>query len=194
MLTGIIMASGLSKRMLGKNKLLLKLHGTYVFEHTINSILASNIENIVVITCYEEIADFCKKKNIPYIKNSAPQKGQSESIKLGVKFCNKESDFMFFVADQPLLKTCTINKIIEIYEQDKSKIIIPKNKNTPANPRIFPKLIRNEFLSLVGDVRGVWIIENHPELLRYVAIEDDLSFKDIDTIKDYNELLNQQPY
>lgn len=187
MLTGIFMASGLSQRM-GQNKLLMTIGDTPIYEKTINAILQSNIENLIVVTCYDQIIKFCEKKNIPYIKNSTPEVGQSQSIKLGVSHCDKNSDFMFFVADQPFLKPVTINKLIVAYEKEKNAIIIPKNKNTYGNPKIFPKSLRKEFLSLTGDVRGSWITKNHPELLKFIEIPDDLSLEDIDTMEDYIRL------
>ena len=189
MLTGIIMASGLSRRMNGHNKLLMKIDGKYIFEHSMDSIIRSDVDKIIVVTWYDEIIDFCKKNDVLFVQNNFPEAGQSESIKLGIKNCDAESDFMFFVADQPFLKTDTINFLIKKYHQNKQKIIIPKNKNTLGNPRIFPKSMREEFLSLTGDVRGFWIIKKHPELVKYINIQDDVSFRDIDTLEDYKNLV-----
>lgn len=189
MLTAIIMASGLSRRMHGQNKLLMKYKNRAIFEYTLEAVKNAKVDDMVVVTAFEEIMAYCQSENIRYIYNDNPEVGQSNSIKLGVDHCEKGSDFMFFVADQPLLSTAVIDSIITFYKLNQGCIIVPKYKNTLGNPKIFPNSLREEFLSLTEDVRGSWIVQKHQSMVRTVESSDQYAFFDVDTIVDYKRLI-----
>ena len=98
--------------------------------------------------------------------------------------------YMFFVADQPLLKKETILKIIE--ESSSNKITVPKSNNTMYNPVIFPNKYNSELLSLEGDKGGKQIILKNLDDITFVDIEDAYEFQDVDVIEEYLKLINER--
>lgn len=191
MLTGIIMASGESKRM-GENKLVMEYEGLPLFTYVIQAAMKSQLDDLIVVTAYDPIIQYCMEKNIRYIYNAAPHKGLSATIGLGVLHGDPESDYMFLVADQPLLCHSTIDQIILSYRAHPGKIIVPICRDMPQNPRIFPNSLRASLLSLPHGARGDDIVKRSAALVLYTEISDAQQFYDIDTKKEYEALVKNQ--
>ena len=185
MITAILMASGLSSRF-GDNKLIEKINGKFIFQYTIEQIILSKIDKLIVVCNNKIIVDYCIKNNIAYTINNNSEIGQSQSIKLGVLNSHKSSDYMFFVADQPLLQLEVINTLIDEFIKTKKQFItIPVNNEKKGNPKIFPNKYRKNLLNLYGDFGGRSIIKDNLEKILEVTINDDKSFLDVDTKNDF---------
>lgn len=185
MITAIIMASGLSKRM-GENKLLLKYKDKTIIEYVFDEISKVEFKEVIVVSSYDEIKDISKKYNYKYIENKRNYIGQSESIRLGINNSKESFGYMFFVGDQPLIDSKYINKMIEVFNENKDFIIIPRYKDRKGNPVIFPESKREELLSLTEDEKGKKVITNLCKI-KYVDVSEYMLF-DIDTKKDYIQL------
>ena len=184
MITAIVMASGFSKRM-GLNKLLMKYNDKFLIEYTLEKISQCDFVEKIIVTQYEEIEKLTN--NFKVVINENAHKGQSESIKLGVKSSEKCDGYMFFVADQPLINQKDIEKLIRVFRKNKDFIIIPKYKEKRGNPVIYPSLYKEEILRLEGDKGGKSIIKSSNKI-KYVEVEEDTLF-DIDNKDDFNKLL-----
>ena len=117
LISAIIMAAGFSRRM-GENKLLMKYNNKFLIEHTLDIISKCNFNDKVIVTQYDTIKIIGENLNFKVIINDYPNKGQSESIKLGIKNCKESEGYMFFVGDQPLLNKNDIEKLIEVFNED----------------------------------------------------------------------------
>ena len=184
MITAIVMASGFSKRM-GLNKLLMKYNDKFLIEYTLEKISQCDFVEKIIVTQYEEIEKLTN--NFKVVINENAHKGQSESIKLGVKSSEKCDGYMFFVADQPLINQKDIEKLIRVFRENKDFIVIPKYKEKHGNPVIYPSLYKEEILRLEGDKGGKSIIKSSNKI-KYVEVEEDTLF-DIDNKDDFNKLL-----
>ena len=131
LITAIVMASGFSKRM-GLNKLLMKYNNKFLIEYTLEKISQCDFAQKIIITQYEEIEKLIEDLNFKVVINENAHKGQSESIKLGVKSSEKCDGYMFFVADQPLINQKDIEKLIRVFRENKDFIVIPKYKKSVA--------------------------------------------------------------
>ena len=162
MITAIVMASGFSKRM-GLNKLLMKYNDKFLIEYTLEKISQCDFVEKIIVTQYEEIEKLTN--NFKVVINENAHKGQSESIKLGVKSSEKCDGYMFFVADQPLISQNDIEKLIKVFRENKDFIVIPKYKEKRGNPVIYPSLYKEEILRLEGDKGGKSIIKSSNKIL-----------------------------
>ncbi len=188
MVTGIVMASGRSTRM-GRYKLLLKYKGKYLIEYVLDAVNKSNLEDKIVVTGNETIAELAQTRDLKVVKNSQAYMGQSQSIKLGLKAASKISGYAFITGDQPFLNESLINKLVEEFEKNQDKFIVPIYKGRRGNPVIFPWKYRNELLALNGDLGGKTILKNHEYNIFFVEVDEEYFLWDIDTEKDYIELL-----
>ena len=189
LISAIIMASGFSRRM-GKNKLLMKYNDKFLIEYTLDIISKFDFKEKIIVTQYEKIKEIGESLNFKVVINKQPNNGISESIKLGIKNCDKSEGYMFFVSDQPLLDKNDIEKIIKEFEKDKSFIIIPKYKESFGNPVIYPKKYKEQILNLEGDKGGKSIIKSSDKI-KYVNVCENTLF-DIDNINDFNNLIKRE--
>ena len=117
MISAILLAAGLSQRMNGENKLLKKINGESMINHAINNILASNIDEIIVVVGYQEkIIEklINKNKKIKIISNKNFANGMASSIKEGLKQLSRKTEYFFIcLADMPMVNHNTYNKMIE---------------------------------------------------------------------------------
>ena len=188
LISAIIMASGFSRRM-GENKLLMKYNDKFLIEYTLDTISKCNFKDRVIVTQYKAIKEIGEKLNFKVVINQQPNKGQSESIKLGIKNCKESEGYMFFVGDQPLLNKDDIEKLIEVFNEDTSYIVIAQCKGKCGNPVIYPKKYKKDILNLEGDKGGKSIIKSSDKI-KYVNVCEDTLF-DIDYIDDFNNLLKR---
>ena len=174
---GVILASGLSKRM-GQNKLLLRLNNMTIFENVLKSAKSSDLVGIIVVTSHKEIIEICENEKTNFILNENATIGQSESIKLGTRYFYDKDSIMFITADTPFLTDDTINKLICAYNNE---IIVPFFEGERGNPVIFPKKTFDELLLLKNDNGGKQVINSN----KMQRIDIKCLNEDIDTIDDY---------
>ena len=88
MISSILLAAGQSKRMNGENKLTKNIKGLPLIKHSVTNILESSIEELIIITGYqnhilEKLIN--KDKKIKIIFNNDFKSGIASSIKMGIK-------------------------------------------------------------------------------------------------------------
>lgn len=185
MITGIIMASGFSKRM-ERNKLTLKINEDFVIERVIKAAKESKLDDIILVYHHEKIREIGLKYGINTVYNSCPEKGQSESMKIGINAStSKTKAFMFMVGDQPLLDFQTINILIDHFNSSNSEIVVPIFNKKRGNPTVFSSKFKKELLKVEGDKGGRTIIEKNINQVKFVNIENTKAGLDIDTWDEY---------
>ena len=188
MISGIILASGFSKRM-EQEKLLLPVGGVALVERVIQAAQASRLDEVILIYQKREIEKIGRKYGIKAVHNPRADEGQSAAIKLGIHTAQPETDaFMFMVGDQPFLNPSTINILIDTFQQDPHSIIVPVYNNTRGNPVLFPSAMKELLLALDGDRGGRVLIDSMPERVKLVSIDEEMLGTDIDTEEDYRKI------
>ena len=187
-ISAIVLASGYSKRM-GTDKLLLEYKGKTIIRWTIDVIKEYPFSEIILITRQREIVEIGEKLNVKIIINNGAFKGQSQSVSLGAQNALIGNDLMFFVGDQPLMNIDIIRALVEEFNNNSEKIIIPTVKGERKNPVIFPKKFRQNLLQLERDEGGTSVIKNNINCVRLIEINNVNGLKDIDNMEDYRELL-----
>lgn len=187
MISAIIMASGFGRRM-AKDKLLLPLQNKTILEYVLDTVSKVPFDEVILVAANEEYFKPAMSYNIQCVKNKNPEAGQSMSVRLGVEAAKPTNACMFFVADQPLLSTSTIKKLIAKHQANPDCIIVPCQQGQRKNPTIFPTVFRGELLLLSGDAGGRTIIRQHPQDTLFLEFDDPLSFFDVDTMENYQEI------
>lgn len=185
MITGIIMASGFSRRMKG-NKLLLELKGISIIERVIKTIKESDVDSVILVYREDVIKKIGMKNGVKTVYNDKAYLGQSQSIRLGIEHSPIDTEaYMFFVADQPFLDTYTINKLIGAFKAERNQIVMPEYNGKKGNPVIFSSRLKDELLNIHGDMGGRSIIRKRHGEVKIVKFSNDTLGKDIDTWDEY---------
>ena len=187
MITGIIFASGFSRRM-GKDKLLLEIEGEKIIERVIRASVESDLDGVILVYRKDEIKEIGKNYGLKTIYNHKADKGQSESMRLGIKNTIESSSYMFIVGDQPFLNSDIINKLIYEYKSSKSSILIPYYNGERGMPMIMSNIYKDELLNVVGDKGGRDIVRKYSHNVHKVNIEEERLGIDIDTIDDLTKI------
>lgn len=176
----IVLASGFSRRFNG-NKLLTCFKGIPLIEHTFKKLSSLEVNEVIVVSQYEQLLTLAKKYHFNTIYNHEPFLGQSNSIKLGVKASQSCEGVMLLVGDLPYLKETTLTRLIEMFNQlDHQAIVVSECEGIMQNPVIFSKCYFEELLNLSGDQGAKKVFKQHLENVTSLEVEDPLELVDID--------------
>ena len=186
--SAILLGAGESKRM-GVNKLSLPWGKKTVFEHCLDTLLRSNVKEVVVVlnNRTKRMLQF-RGKRAKVIMNPHYREGMSTSIRRGIRAADPSSQgILIALGDQPFLQTRTINALIRAFGQKRGSIVLPSYRGRGGHPVLFDRCYKKMLLSLQGDVGGKSIIERDPGNVVKVRTKSEAVVKDIDTWKDYKK-------
>ena len=187
--SAILLGAGESKRM-GVNKLRLPWGRKTLFEHCLDTLLQSNISEVVVVLG-RRTADMwgsLEKTGVRVVMNPSYRRGMSTSIRKGVRAIDSASEgILIALGDQPFLKVATVNALIRAFRMMDRGIIVPSFRRRRGHPVIFHRKFAEELLRLRGDAGARSIIQRHPGDVRNVSVRSEGVIKDIDTRGDYRK-------
>lgn len=191
MLAGIVLAAGLSSRM-GAEKLLLPFGTATVLEATISRIPRDILDHLVVVT-RKEISDALNlPANVTVILNRTPQKGQSESLRLGITYLRSHfpncRGVLVFLGDQPLTQAALINQVLDIIMTRPEAIVVPEYQGTSGHPVGFGSFWFTSLEDQSGDIGGRWLIASNQKAVIRIQ-SDETCVMDMDSRADYWRLL-----
>ena len=192
LVSAILLAAGESKRM-GKPKQLMPLGSSTILEQAMDNLLSSQITEVVVVLGHrtEEMIKLIANRPVKIAINPIYHQGMGTSIVTGLKLIdNRTQAVMLTLADQPLVDSKTINKLIEEFYNHNKGIAVPAYQGMRGHPIIFSIKYKTELLRLTGDMGGKQIIKHHPDDVLEVAVDSESVNIDIDNINDYQSLLN----
>lgn len=198
MILAAVLAAGTSSRM-GKNKLALPWGKRTVLEATMRLVDSYAFDKKMIVLGYERDFWFDKWQtdlqnnsfDWEIVENPIYEQGQGTSVaKVGEHLClnfalRDYEGVMFFLGDEPLLEEETICQLIEVWENNKDKIIVPVYEDKRGNPTIFPKWTFSELMKLNSDEGPRSMIENNPQNVIFVDVEDRGIVVDLDTEEAY---------
>lgn len=194
MVSGILLAAGLSSRMGQKNKLLLPFKGHSLFVNVLNALLDSDLDELIVVLGhdYQAMIPHLKDRRIKIAINEKYKLGQTSSIIAGVQLVDPETDaYMICLSDMPYLKTNHINKLLDYYNAilESKAILRPMKDKIPGNPIIFSKFYYSEIMNCKASNGCRKVVEENKEHLVNFNTDSIAYFKDIDTKEEYLEII-----
>ncbi|HET9375480.1 MAG TPA: nucleotidyltransferase family protein [Chthoniobacterales bacterium] len=194
MLSAIVLAAGMSSRM-GQNKLLMVFKGKPLIARAVDTLLASEIDEVIVVLGKE--ADMVREKlhgrKVRLIENPDFREGLSSSVRVGVTAVSRQADgIMVYLADQPLLEPADVNRILGAFAHAKEagkSIVVPFFDKQRGNPVLLDSSYRDAILGVVGDVGCKGVIKRYPDQVFVVQMESDHVIRDMDTIEEYEAVL-----
>ncbi len=177
--TGIIVLAAGEGRRFGSNKLVAEIDGRKMFEHCLEAAAGTGCRRLIV-TGYEEIAEYAKKLGFSVVYNRNPERGISESIRLGLAEMRDLKALMFTVCDQPGVTVDTFRRLLQAYAAgDKDLACMGHGEDMLGNPCLFGRKYYPELDALTGDVGGKRVIMKHRgELI--VVNASDAELEDVD--------------
>jgi molybdenum cofactor cytidylyltransferase len=167
----VLLASGFSKRFGETNKLLAPFRGKPLARHTLDLVCGLDcFSRIIFVAAEEPVLALAVGLPVTAVRNEHPERGQRESIRLGLETAGAAEWYMFFPCDQPLLNAATVRRLMEARRP--GGIVRPCCRGEPGNPVLFSAAFREELLALGQGERGRDVMRRHPESLISIEIAD----------------------
>ena len=190
MISAILLAAGQSKRMDGENKLTKEIQGTPLIKHTVKNILASSINELIVVLGHQkEIVEKLIDKNekIKFVFNKDFENGMASSIKTGLNNLSEKTEAFFIcLGDMPMVNHDIYNQLIK--SKDNKEIIVPTYKGQQGNPVLFDNLMKDKVLNISGDVGAKKILKLSKAKILNLEINDQSIAKGFNTQDDFSSL------
>lgn len=190
MVDGIVLAAGFSRRM-GLNKLLLPSKSGTVIEEVLKKAKSTRLQELILVYREESIGELGAKYGAKLVMNDHAERGQAESVKLGVAASSAEG-YLFLAADQPFITAEFLESFISCFEETGKGIIAPVFEDEIKMPILFSSKYRQRLLQVEGDHGGYEILQNNPDDVEFLEVFDKKLVTDIDTMSDYQWLMNEE--
>lgn len=195
----IVLAAGMSKRMLIGNKLLLKVKNKTILEKTLENIISANFSKVSVVLGHDNVlmTKLLKNYNVNLYYNPKYKEGISSSIVEGVNKSTINSDgIMICLADMPEISKCVYNKMLLAFQSNYKKniplIIMPIHNKIKGNPILFSQYFFNDLKKLKGDIGAKKLILKNKKYIIRINITINSILNDIDTPIAYNNYIKNE--
>ena len=188
MISSILLAAGLSKRMGGENKLTKKIEGKPLIIHSLKNILASSVDELIIVLGYqkeaiEKLID--KDEKIKFVFNEDFESGMASSIKAGLNHLSNNTEAFFIcLGDMPMVNSNIYNQLIKSRSQ--KDILVPTYKNQQGNPVLFNKLMKEKIMTITGDMGAKKILKLNKDKILNLEVNDQSIIKNFNTLDDFN--------
>ena len=152
-LYAVLLAAGSSLR-LGSPKQLLEFRGKTLIRHAVEVAACVFGKNIVlVLKSYAEVSQFdLADLTLDIIDNPDWEEGMASSIRAGIAHLPKDaSGALVLTIDQPLIGPSQLNRLVEAWEADQTRIVASEYNNVVGVPAVFPRTLFPELKKLQGD-------------------------------------------
>ncbi len=183
----IVAAAGLSRRM-GRCKQLLDLGGKSVLARCLETLLAGNVSEIVVVVGVNGglVAAEAGRFPVRVVVNDDPAGDMASSVRVGrAALSATTSAVIVALCDYPLVLPATVASLKESHDRKPDCIVIPSHSGQRGHPLLFPRMILEE---LQGDLTLRNLVRADPNRLRFVEVDDPGILFDMDTEEDYQRL------
>jgi molybdenum cofactor cytidylyltransferase len=193
MISAILLAAGESRRM-GKFKQLLRLGDRSFVEHCVDNLLASRVDEVIVVTGHREleVRRAVGDRPVRFAHNSGYKSGMASSIKCGVQAVSEDARaFVLALVDQPRIDAQVINRIVETYETARALIVIPTIQGRNGHPILLDVSLKQEILDMDLDQGLRNVVRAHSSQVVRIEAGNNSVLEDCDLPEDYERMLKQ---
>lgn len=173
---------------MGSSKQLLPLGPKPVIRHSLDSIIASGVTDIIVVlgADSEAIAQAIAGLPVRTVYNRDPQSDMAGSVRLGLREVGPASTgVLICLVDHPLVSAHTIKALVQEHRDNIGSIIIPLYREKRGHPTLFPrKAVEGVFSGKT--LRDV--IAHSDSAVHTLAVDDEGVVLDLDTPEDYERV------
>jgi CTP:molybdopterin cytidylyltransferase MocA len=170
---------------MGTPKQLLPLGDKPVIRHCADTLVASGIEDLVVVTGtqHEACVEALQGTLARFARNEDAVSHMADSVRTGLRSLDAAcSGVLVYLADHPFVSAETCSFIVDLHQQSSEKIIIPAFRGRRGHPSLFPIEIIKEiyFTDTLRD-----LIRQNEDRIMQVEVPDEGIVLDMDTQEDY---------
>ncbi len=193
MISCVLLAAGESLRFGGSPKALARLGPKTVLKFILNKLLESEISEVILVLGAD--ADLITPhipadRRIKTVFNKNFHLGQTSSFKTGLANLEPQTEgTLLLPVDMPLVKSKTIDVLIEAFLKNSKAILIPVWQGKKGHPPIFSKKLFQEFNNLKDDEPLSSIQRKHEEDTLLFAVEDKGVVQSFNTQEEFAQIV-----
>jgi molybdenum cofactor cytidylyltransferase len=189
-ISAIVLAAGGAHRF-GTQKLLASIGGTSVVRWTVEHVLASRADEVVVVVGREGHAVRAALSGLAvrFAVNERWSDGMSTSLHAGLASLARShtAAALIVLGDQPTIGPAIHDRLIGAFTGDQCSIVVPSYQGVRGNPVLFGAGLFPELLALRGDRGARAVVERDPARVR-VVLFDQVMPNDVDTADDLEQI------
>lgn len=197
----VVLAAGKSRRMAGDvPKQLRDWHGEPLVRRAARVALESQLGPVVVVAGHrgDEVAAAVEDLDVRVEVNESWAEGQGHSVATGVRALPEDAGAALFLpCDQPGIEARHLRRIAEPWRhagpESRPTAVVPLYGGERGAPVLFDRRVFPRLEALTGDEGGrVLLGELGDEVREVEMVEPDVG-RDIDTVEEYEDLLQSLP-
>ncbi|MBT5240639.1 MAG: NTP transferase domain-containing protein [Rhodospirillaceae bacterium] len=181
----VVLAAGQSRRMGPINKLLEPINEVPLIRHTVERVLASKVDSVVVVTGHQsrEVEQALSGLKVIFAHNPEFEGGLSTSLGAGLTAVpNACSGAVVCLGDMPGILSDHINALIDQFDPEAGRSIgVPVHLGKRGNPIVWARRFFDAMADVSGDVGARHLIGANVDLVYEVDFEDTAVLTDLDT-------------
>lgn len=155
-LSCVLLAAGAASRF-GGGKLTAMLDGAFLGVHAARTLAGFQFGQSVAVCNPDDraLCDAYASLGFAIVHNDKPERGQSESLRLGITSLSmrQPAGIMIALADMPFVSADHINSLIKTFRsQHELQAVTSFNRTTRLPPVILPRELYNTIGALSGDI------------------------------------------
>jgi CTP:molybdopterin cytidylyltransferase MocA len=174
---------------MGRSKPLLPLGDKPVVRHCLETLLHGGVDEVILVVglCGEAVVEAVVDLPVTVVRNPDPESEMADSVRCGLKAVSDSSDaVMVALVDHPLVKPATLRAILDHYARTSADIVLPTYRGRCGHPTLFARNVLEE-IRLLSTLHE--IVRRVPERVKTVPVQDSGVLIDMDTLKDYQKVL-----
>lgn len=188
----VILAAGASKRM-GSPKQLLKWGANSLLSHAVNTALEVKPSEVIVVlgANHDSIEKEIKQFPVTILKNENWNEGLGSSIACAAKYVKalkpKTEGLLITLADQPLIDTPFLKRIIQNFYENQIQIVATSYENGKIGvPVLFDACYFEELSKLSDDNGAKYLLKKYKSSVKSLELQHENL--DIDSKENYEFL------
>lgn len=183
----LVLAAGQSSRMGGVNKLLAEVDGVPMALRAVNAALASKAASVTVVLGHEaeQVESLLAGRKINLVRNPDYAQGMSTSLRAGMRALPAEAEAaVVLLGDMPRVSAVHVDRLIDAFDAKQPAIVVPQRNGKRGNPILWPREFFAPMQAIDGDRGARGLLEENPQRIRSVEMDDDAIHADVDTPED----------
>ena len=184
--SGMLLAAGGASRMGAEHKLLLEVDGKPLLRRSVERLLASGIDELVVVLGARaaEIGATLDGAPVRIVENASWAEGMASSIRAGLQAVAPQADAaLIALADMPEVDGALVDRLIAAFDPEEGRAIVRPlaASGRPGHPVLFGRRFFEALSALSGDQGAREVLREHAEFLVDLPTDTDAPEVDLDT-------------
>jgi molybdenum cofactor cytidylyltransferase len=195
MISAVVLSAGLSTRMGGEPKGLLRFDDRDTFlTRIVRTLNESGIDDVVVVLGHEalRVRDVVRRSGLSArcVVNERYREGQFSSLLAGLAEVDRPeiSGMLLALVDAPLFSVATVHAIVERFERTQAPVVRAVRGAEHGHPVLISRSLFSALSEADPALGAKPVVRGHASASGDVTVDDPGAFVDIDTPEDYAQL------